>query len=304
MKQLGMKAALKNFFNISATDQRGIWFLMTILLIVQTVRYVIPFYFNDHLLPSEQELVFLDEWQKSLKKDLAGNPAYYATKTVSKLTLPSEAFNPNDYEQSDWQKLGFTEKQAGSIIKFKDAIHGFKKPKDISKLYCIPQDYFKLLEPFISLPRSGEKFQQKNYEATKFKKSVSIIELNAADSVELLKIRGIGPYWAKRILRFRNQWGGFYQKEQLLSIKGFPDTLYHLVSDKVKVDSMRVNRIPINTVTLEELNKHPIGWYGVAKTIVNYRDQHGPFQAFSDFKKLYALKPEKIELLVHYVKFE
>jgi len=299
-----MRAALKNFFNISATDQRGIWFLLTILIIVQTTRYILPFYFNDHLLPSEQELVYLDEWQKSLKKVTQDNPAYYSSKVENKLILPLELFNPNDYLQEDWEKLGFTEKQASSIIKFKNAIHGFKKPKDISKLYCVPKDYFNQLEPFINLPRGDEKFIQKISEATKSQKSVSIIELNSADSLELLKIRGIGPYWAKRILRFRNQWGGFYQKEQLLNIKGFPDSLYQLVNEKVSVDSMKVERIPINSISLEELNKHPIGWYGVAKTIVNYRDQHGPFQAFSDFKKLYALKPEKIELLVHYVKFE
>jgi DNA uptake protein ComE-like DNA-binding protein len=42
----------------------------------------------------------------------------------------------------------------------------------------------------------------------------------------------------------------------------------------------------------------------VGKSIVNYRDQHGPFQSFGDFQKLYALNPEKIEILVHYITFE
>lgn len=299
-----MRAALKNFLNISATDQRGIWFLMTILIFVQTIRYVVPFYFSDDLLPSEQELVHLEEWEKSLIKVTHDNPAYYSPKTESKLTLPTEVFNPNDYSLQDWQKLGFSEKQSSSILKFKTTIHGFKKAQDIAKLYCVPKEYFANLEPFINLPRSDDRFPRKNLQENKIVKLNTIVELNSADSLTLLKIRGIGPYWAKRILRFRSQWGGFYQKEQLLSMKGFPDSLYQLVNDKISVDSTILKRIPINSISLEELNKHPIGWYGVAKTIVNYRDQHGPFQAYSDFKKLYALKPDKLELLVHYVKFE
>ena len=46
-----------------------------------------------------------------------------------------------------------------------------------------------------------------------------VIELNSADSTALVSIRGIGPYYASKILRYREQLGGFHATRQLKEIK-------------------------------------------------------------------------------------
>lgn len=46
-----------------------------------------------------------------------------------------------------------------------------------------------------------------------------VIELNSADSTALVSIRGIGPYYASKILRYREQLGGFHTTRQLKEIK-------------------------------------------------------------------------------------
>ena len=45
------------------------------------------------------------------------------------------------------------------------------------------------------------------------------VELNTADSAMLDAVRGIGPYYAKKILRYRELLGGYYSVEQLKEIK-------------------------------------------------------------------------------------
>ena len=91
---------------------------------------------------------------------------------------------------------------------------------------------------------------------------------------------------------------------QLKEIKGFDDTLIADLSRYLTVDSMRINRIRINTIAPDELQKHPYCWYGVGKSIVNYRSKHGQFRSTDDLRKIYALKPEQIERLSHYLSFE
>jgi competence protein ComEA len=299
-----MKTALKNFLTITTTDQRGTWFLMFLIFIVQIIRYVIPFYTGDSRLPNEDEIESLTEWEIGLQKVAETNSAYYTTNKSRQYNLPQEKFNPNNYSVMDWQNLGFTEKEASSILKFKSAIKGFKKEKDLEKLYCMKPEFYNDLKEFLVFPEQKAEDKQRITQNSQVPKLNSLIEINGADSIALLTIRGIGPYWAKRIIKYRNQWGGLYKNEQLLSMKGFPDSLFKSIQTRIWVDSNLIQKIPINTISLEQLNKHPVGWYGVGKSIVNYRDQHGPYQSFSDFQKLYALSPEKIEILVHYIKFE
>jgi hypothetical protein len=73
-----MKNALKTFLTISTTDQRGTWFLMLLIFIVQLARYIIPFYTGDSQLPQNEELEFLTEWENSLQKVAETNSAYYS----------------------------------------------------------------------------------------------------------------------------------------------------------------------------------------------------------------------------------
>ena len=58
-----------------------------------------------------------------------------------------------------------------------------------------------------------------------------VIELNSADSTTLIGVRGIGPYYAKKILRYREQLGGFHSTRQLgkkeLDTMSFKSVLHH-----------------------------------------------------------------------------
>jgi DNA uptake protein ComE-like DNA-binding protein len=204
-------------------------------------------------------------------------------------------------KENDWVKIGFTQKEASSIIKFQNKSGGFKFKEDLKKLYCMSDERFLSLEPFLNLPEKTNKSEQFNKST---KRQIAIIELNRCDSIALVSLRGIGPGWARRIIKRRNQLGGFYCLEQLLEMKGFNDTLLNTLRLQVRVDSSLIQKLNINQLSLEDLQKHPYCWYGVGKSIVNYRLQHGPFRTVEGLKKIYTLRPEIYEKLVHYVKLE
>ncbi len=71
-----------------------------------------------------------------------------------KAKIHYQKFNPNDYGIKDWQKIGFTKKQAESILKYKKMLGGkFTNLEQIRKCYMIDEEKFREMKPFIVLPK-------------------------------------------------------------------------------------------------------------------------------------------------------
>ena len=101
---------------------------------------------------------------------------------------------------------------------------------------------------------------------------VSKIDLNASDSSELVKLPGIGPVFAARIIRYREKLGGYSDIAQLMEIDGLPDSLmeWFIISDTIPV-----RKINVNTSTLAELRKHPYIDFYQARAIVEFIRERG-----------------------------
>lgn len=67
-------------------------------------------------------------------------------------------FNPNQYSQKDWQNIGFSEKQAASIIKYKMSLGGnFGSIEQIKSCYMISERKFNEMKPYIVLTSVASK---------------------------------------------------------------------------------------------------------------------------------------------------
>jgi DNA uptake protein ComE-like DNA-binding protein len=297
-----MKTLIREFLHFSRTEQKGIIVLAALTFIAIGFRIWIRLdsEVTFHIPPNE--LIALQKMVKQMDQEdsMRVYEQNYPYVKKSELTI-NKAIDPNNMKENDWVKIGFTQKEASSIIKFQNKSGGFKFKEDLKKLYCMSDERFLSLEPFLNLPKKTNKSELFNKST---KRQIAIIELNRCDSIALVSLRGIGPGWARRIIKRRNQLGGFYCLEQLLEMKGFNDTLLNTLRLQVRVDSSLIQKLNINQLSLEDLQKHPYCWYGVGKSIVNYRLQHGPFRTVEGLKKIYTLRPEIYEKLVHYVKLE
>ncbi len=66
-------------------------------------------------------------------------------------------FNPNQYSKKDWINIGFTDRQAESILKYKDIVGGnFKSKEQLKKCYVIAEEKFAEMAPYIVLPEKSE----------------------------------------------------------------------------------------------------------------------------------------------------
>lgn len=129
------------------------------------------------------------------------------------------------------------------------------------------------------------------------------VELNTADTTELQQLYGIGPAFARRIVKYRSLLGGFVRKEQLMEVYGMTEDRYQAIADHVTVDLGRVVRINPNVATVDELRRHPYLDYYQAKAIVQFRDRGNNYTSMEDLLKVNLMDNTTLEKLRGYIQF-
>ena len=129
----------------------------------------------------------------------------------------------------------------------------------------------------------------------------SIIELNTADSTDLVSVDGIGPVFAKRILAYRERLGGFHSTGQLREVFGIDEERFEKISAFVKTDSTYIRKINVNTAGVSDLKKHPYISPNVAQGLVNYRKQHGTFRNVTDIRSCVLVSADLYRKIAPYL---
>ena len=213
-------------------------------------------------------------------------------------------FDPNTTDQQGWQALGFSEKQAKVIINYIRKGGIFRKPEDLQKMFVVSPAAYAQLKPYIVIKTVQRPSVEKVFNAPAYKAAAAVlIEINRADSAALDQIKGIGPAFARRIIKYRDRIGGFYKKEQLMEVYGLDSLKFNEIKDQVKVDATAVKKININTASIENFKNHPYLRYKQVNAIIQYRVQHGNYGNFADLKKVAILTPEMLEHLEPYISY-
>ena len=114
--------------------------------------------------------------------------------------------------------------------------------------------------------------QVKDVRYTAKVRPVSALDLNAIDSAGLVSLPGVGPAFARKIIRYREQLGGYSDITQLMEIEGLPDSVmkWFIIADSIPLSKIRVNEL-----SLSELRHHPYIDFYQARAIVEYRNERG-----------------------------
>lgn len=222
--------------------------------------------------------------------------------------IEESAIDPNTVRFNQLVDMGFTKKDAAMFLAYRKKNPKFEQSDDVMKIFYIEKEKLKtlLLASNWEIPEEKQKENETFPKKSNFEKKESkpsVVELNSADSLSLIKLPAIGAYRAMKIIQLRKRLGGYAQLEQLKEIKYFDDSLINAIKPFVIIDSSLVKRLNINTDD-SLMMKHPYFWNGIAKNIINYRKQNGAFKSINDLKKLYTLNEEKINKIKPYIKFQ
>ena len=150
--------------------------------------------------------------------------------------VESFRFNPNTVSDEDLQRLGFSPKQAASIVNYRLKGGRFRRKSDFAKSFVVSDSVYRRLEPFIDIP---------------------LVDLNLADSVAFDALPGIGGWFAKAMVQYRERLGGYSCPEQLLEIRNFDREKYDGLSDLICLNPANVRPYPLWELPEEQLRRHP-----------------------------------------------
>ncbi|MEP7110612.1 MAG: helix-hairpin-helix domain-containing protein [Ferruginibacter sp.] len=234
--------------------------------------------------------------------DQSFNKSYYSRLSKGELFY----FDPNSASPSEWKKLGVRDKTIATIQNYLSKGGRFYKKDDISKIWGLHENEIQRLIPFIQIhdTNSTNYPSEKLFEKKENKKTINstaVVDINVADTAELIALPGIGSKLSRRIINFREKLGGFYNVEQIGETFGLPDSTFQKIKPWLTVSNMELRRININTATIDEMKSHPYVRYTLANAIVQYRTQHGNYTNVEDLKRIISVTEEVFDKLAPYL---
>lgn len=319
-----MKNTLRDFFTFNKRERNGVFILLSII-----VALVLYLNISSHFV--SEELVDFTKFDKDVKEFEASIEAKTEYSNYSEKQAVREErlngtekkserfdFNPNNLSEQNWKRLGLSEKQIKSIKKYESKGGKFKTKEDVKKMYCLSEEQYKTLEPFIQISSPAEIARTEEKSNSFFKEGkvetaiatnvpkverLNVVELNSADSASLTTIKGIGAFYAKNIIKHRNALGGFVFKEQLLEIWKFDQEKLSAIEKYIDIDESKIKKVNINTCEAADLKSPYIKWT-VANAIVNYRKNHGKYKTVDEIKKTDLVDEETYRKIVPYLVIE
>lgn len=307
---------LREYAYFTKAERRGIMVLLMMTMMVWTVPTILPY-----LLPKQQEKIagytqMADEYfsasptdgnslQRSapttFSRDISSkkNPTRPEKYTRQKKPVAAFSFDPNTLPKDSLLLLGIPEKVVNILDNYRQKGGKFFKKEDLMKVYGFRQADFERLSPFIHLENENRKNQYK-YSTKKYDYPV-ILDINAAAEEDWKRLKGIGPYYSRKIVAYRDHLGGFSSINQVAEVFGFPDSVFQKIKDHLKLEQPVFRKIRLDTTDLQNLENHPYISRRQAKGLAAFINNHGPIKDPKILRETGLFSEEDVNRLVPYL---
>lgn len=295
---------LKGYNYFTLGERRGLVVLIAILAIVVVYIFSYKSFAPSHALSKDTyaELESHFEMSQTGVNFKKNNQGYKNTK---KEALRFE-FDPNTVNLTQLISMGLSQKQASSILNYRNKGGQFRTKSDFKKMYTVSQKFFDSVEPYIVISQKTQS-EKRNYNKpytnkTAVSKPKVTIDLQTANAEILQSVKGIGEKTANRIIKYRTLLGGFHSINQLKEVYGVSPENLERILPQVFVSVTSLKKININKVEGKALKTHPyiISWDQVNE-ILNERKLGGHYTDFEDLKKRSNLDGEVLEKIKPYL---
>lgn len=322
---------LEDFFGISRKQARSSVYLFAISIIALIVpsvyqRWIVPQFGSDLSAADQRRLdsitAKIEDHIKSIGEeaiDLSVRKDASLPSQMSDAPIRLFRFDPNSASTGQLLGLGIPVFLVRRIDNYRSKGGKFRKKEDLQRIYDFPADLFNRLSPYIAIegqtvtanaaspgPSSFEASQGSRPEY-KVKKNTTVVpfDVNTCDTAQLIKLKGIGPVLALRIVKFRDALGGFHSETQYPEIYGLDSAVVSELRTYAKVNSPHV-KVNINRSEADDLLKHPYlrRERQFVRTLIQYRNQHGSFGGPDDLRKLKLRRDDLIEKITPYLDFQ
>lgn len=315
---------IKEFFYMPKSDRRSIVAILTAITLISIAIFALNF------VGLESNPIDEEKHGNAANDHASQNTTYDNEKTMqAKAEL--FVFDPNTADSTQLLRLGLRPWQVRNIYKYRAKGGVYRTKEDFAFVYGLTVKEYRRLAPYIkisedyrpastlaevrkhnrydnygrqygnpsnTLPQDANTTNKPQAYTPKIHKGEHIA-INASDTSSLKTIPGIGSYFAKQTVRYRDQLGGFVNKKQLLEIENFPEEAL----EYIKIDNENVKKLNVNKLTLSQLRRHPYINYYQARAITDYRRLHGSIKSMTELKLMKEFTEFDLQRIEPYIEY-
>lgn len=293
----------RNFFRFSRAEARGAYVLIVIALGLTLWLILLKRQqFNQQMVPDKYRAMFI-AWQKSVDSAKQQSKIAEDFKSHNDSNRVYVSFDPNNAGFESFAQFGLNLHQYQSIEKFRNKGGRFYKPSDVSKMYVINYEMFQRMLPWIRI--ADTRVSAKSIKHVPFQKQPeqNIIELNTADTLQLIEIKGIGAVLASRIIKYRNRLGGFCSAQQLGEVYGIDKQWLTNNNRFFKVNINEIKKINFEKASYFQLSRHPYIGKELAGMLMRERTRK-IFKNVGELANAGLVTIEQSQILEPYLQFQ
>lgn len=283
----------KKFFDFNKEQQKGILLFLFLVLGLQAIYFYISF--KDNFVEDEPEKI---DW-------LANQSWIDSLKAIEKPTYQMYPFNPNFITDFKGYQLGMSVEEIDRLHEFRKENKYVNSAREFQEVTGVSDSLLDEISIYFKFPEWVNNPKKPVYQ--KFEKHVENIvikDLNLATQEDLMAVRGIGPAFSERILKYRTSLGAFVSFEQLSEVYGLSEEVINEMRKYFVIsDVSNIRKIKINELSMKDLGTFPYFRYPVSKEIVTYRSMNGEIQNNEDLAEIKGFPFEKIEIIALYLEF-
>jgi DNA uptake protein ComE-like DNA-binding protein len=298
-----------SIYRYSSNQRKGIIALFFVIIIIQAGYYV----FNVVGF-STKEKESADE-----KRWLAHQTeidALKAQKRDKKDTI--YPFNPNYITDYKGYVLGMSEREIDKLLAYRKSGKWINSVADFKQVTGVADSLLNKISPYFKFPDWVVKKQQEKIIArgstdkplheqlfvNKYVNQKVQLDINNALEEDLIAVYGIGPAFAKKILRRRADLGAFVSMDQMADFKEFsPEAIAGLQKSFRVGANPQVNAINVNTASLQQLSHFPYFNKEIAKAIITQRSMKGKIDNFDELLKINQISTLKSKIISLYLEY-
>lgn len=289
-----------NYFQFSKEQQRGIFGLFFIIVVIQLIYFFVDFKITPTVDLEEEKWLSLESKIELLEKE------------QKQQIVKFYPFNPNFITDYKGYKLGMSVSEIDKLLAFRKENKYVNSAKEFQMVTGVSDSLLAQISLYFKFPdwtknRKESKIMVfSNAKAESFSKKGKIVvkDINQATQEDLIKIYGIGEAISMRILKFKESVGGFVSMEQMKDVWGLSPEVIESLNANFKIGTLpNFKKIDINNASVKELAQFPYFRYNLAREIVIYRSMNGDIKNAGDLIKIKGFPVDKENIIGLYLDF-
>ncbi|OYQ38242.1 hypothetical protein CHU92_05900 [Flavobacterium cyanobacteriorum] len=301
------------FTSYSRQQRNGIMALFLLIIVIQATYFIYTSIDNPTIkaaTPEEKEWLSLQSGINELKAA--------KVRKVTKIY----PFNPNFISDYKGYTLGMSVTEIDRLHKFREKGLWINSAEDFKRVTGVHDTLLAKLRPYFKFPdwvlkrrskdnlytqtpNSGKPYfdkDKKNLPKAKEQK-IPLLDINQAVEADLEKVYGIGPSFAKKIIRRRAQLGAFVSMDQMEEFDFPAETVSGLKRAFYIGSAPPAIKINVNDASLNQLSYFPYFNKNLARSIITRRSMKGKINKFEELLEINDFPVDKQNIIALYLEF-